>query len=132
MNRIARAKGSTVTLPTALNIANSSLIFSEVQYAYTPTIGYLISGTLTLVSGWTADGSEILFVSNPNAWYERDTRGFAVSPAGGTPRPLALGHMRAISPGNGTRMARETWDDKVLEIERHVLALDATPAEMSA
>jgi Flp pilus assembly protein TadG len=48
LNGTARAKGSTVTLPTALNIANSSLIFSEVQYAYTPTIGYLISGTLTL------------------------------------------------------------------------------------
>jgi hypothetical protein len=29
-------------------VANSSLIWSEVQYAYTPTIGYLISGTVTL------------------------------------------------------------------------------------
>lgn len=48
LNGTARSKGSTVTLPTALNIPNSSLIFSEVQYAYTPTIGYLISGTLTL------------------------------------------------------------------------------------
>lgn len=48
LNGTARAKGSSVTLPTALNIPNSSLIFSEVQYAYTPTIGYIISGTLTL------------------------------------------------------------------------------------
>jgi tricorn protease len=64
-----------------------------------------LGGTLTTVSGWTPDGSEILFVSNPNAWYERDTRGFAVSPSGGTPRPLGLGHMRAIAPGPGTRMA---------------------------
>ena len=48
LNGTARSKGSTVTLPTALNVANSSLILSEVQYAYKPTIGYLISGTLTL------------------------------------------------------------------------------------
>lgn len=48
LNGTARAKGSSVALPTALNVPNSSLIFSEVQYAYTPTIGYIISGTLTL------------------------------------------------------------------------------------
>ena len=47
-NGTARSKGSTVTLPAALNIANSSLIWSEVEYAYKPTIGYVISGTLTL------------------------------------------------------------------------------------
>ena len=38
----------TVTLPAALNVPSTSLILSEVQYAYKPTIGYLISGTLTL------------------------------------------------------------------------------------
>ncbi len=48
LNGTARSKGATVTLPTALNVPNSSLIWSEVQYAYTPTIGYLVSGTLTL------------------------------------------------------------------------------------
>jgi Flp pilus assembly protein TadG len=48
LNGTARATGSTVTLPAALAVANSSLIWSEVQYAYKPTIGYLISGTLTL------------------------------------------------------------------------------------
>ena len=37
-----------MTLPAALNIANSSLVWSEVEYAYKPTIGYVISGTLTL------------------------------------------------------------------------------------
>ena len=47
-NGAARAKGSTVTLPAALVIANSSLIWSEVEYAYKPTVGYVISGTLTL------------------------------------------------------------------------------------
>jgi len=47
-NGTARAKGSTVTLPTALNVANTSLIWSEVQYSYKPVIGYVVSGTLTL------------------------------------------------------------------------------------
>jgi hypothetical protein len=47
-NGTPRAKGSSVTVPTALNVPNSWLIWSEVQYAYTPVIGYVISGTLTL------------------------------------------------------------------------------------
>jgi Flp pilus assembly protein TadG len=48
LNGTARAKGSTVTLPAALNVANSSLIWSEVQYTYKPVVGYVVSGTLTL------------------------------------------------------------------------------------
>lgn len=48
LNGTARSKGAVVTLPAALNVPNSSLIWSEVQYSYTPTIGYLVSGTLTL------------------------------------------------------------------------------------
>jgi Flp pilus assembly protein TadG len=48
LNGSARSKGSTVTLPPALNIPNSSLIWSEVQYAYKPSIGYVLSGTLML------------------------------------------------------------------------------------
>ena len=48
LNGTARAKGATVTLPAALNIPNSSLIWSEVQYAYKPVIGYVVSGTLNL------------------------------------------------------------------------------------
>jgi Flp pilus assembly protein TadG len=48
LNGTARAKGSTVTLPAALVVPNTSLIWSEVQYAYKPTIGYVVSGTLTL------------------------------------------------------------------------------------
>jgi Flp pilus assembly protein TadG len=47
-NGSARSVGSTVTLPSALLVANSYLIWSEVQYTYTPTIGYVVSGTLTL------------------------------------------------------------------------------------
>ena len=48
LNGTARAKGSTVTLPTALAVPNSSLIWAEVQYSYTPSIGYLITGSLML------------------------------------------------------------------------------------
>jgi Flp pilus assembly protein TadG len=48
LNGTARSKGSTVTLPAALAVASTSLIWSEVQYAYTPTIGYIVSGSLTL------------------------------------------------------------------------------------
>ena len=47
-NGTARAIGSTVTLPAALNTANTSLIWAESQYAYTPTIGYVITGTMNL------------------------------------------------------------------------------------
>ena len=47
-NGTARAKGSSVTLPAALNVANSSLIWSEVSYDYKPVIGYVITGTMTL------------------------------------------------------------------------------------
>ena len=36
-NGTARAVNSTVTLPTALNVASTSLIWAEAQYAYTPT-----------------------------------------------------------------------------------------------
>jgi Flp pilus assembly protein TadG len=47
-NGTARAKNSAVTLPAALLVANTSLIWSEVQYSYTPTIGYIVTGTLVL------------------------------------------------------------------------------------
>jgi len=48
MNGTAHSQGDSVTLPTALAVANTSVIWSEVQYLYRPTIGYVISGTLTL------------------------------------------------------------------------------------
>ena len=48
LNGSARAVGSVVTLPAALDVASTSLIWAEVQYAYTPVIGYVITGTLTL------------------------------------------------------------------------------------
>jgi Flp pilus assembly protein TadG len=47
-NGTVRTVGSPVTLPTALNTPSSSLIWAESEYAYTPTIGYVITGTMNL------------------------------------------------------------------------------------
>jgi Flp pilus assembly protein TadG len=44
----ARTVGSTVTLPAALNVANTSLIWGEAAYSYKPAIGYVVTGTLNL------------------------------------------------------------------------------------
>jgi len=38
-----RAAGSTVSIPSALQIAGTYLIFSEVSYTYVPTIGYVMA-----------------------------------------------------------------------------------------
>ena len=48
LNGTKRGVGSSVSLPSALNVANSQLIWSEVSYNYVPTIGYVITGTLNL------------------------------------------------------------------------------------
>jgi len=47
-NGTAHPVGSTVTPPSALVVPNTSLIWAEVRYTYRPTIGYVVSGTLTL------------------------------------------------------------------------------------
>jgi len=48
LNGTARSVGSTVSLPSALLIPNTSLVWGEVQYSYKPTIGYVVTGTMTL------------------------------------------------------------------------------------
>ena len=47
-NWSAPTASELATLPAALNVANTSLIWAEAQYSYTPTIGAVITGTLTL------------------------------------------------------------------------------------
>ncbi|AXK82801.1 pilus assembly protein [Pseudolabrys taiwanensis] len=42
------ALSGTPTLPSALQVANTQLLFAQVSYAYTPAVGYTITGTLTL------------------------------------------------------------------------------------
>jgi Flp pilus assembly protein TadG len=46
----ARAVGSSVTLPTNLQKPTTTiyLIFGEVSYPYTPSLGYAITGTITM------------------------------------------------------------------------------------
>ena len=49
LNGTERTIGSSVTLPSsALAVPNSYLVWSEVNYNYTPVVGYTISGTLAL------------------------------------------------------------------------------------
>jgi len=48
LNGSARPVGQVITLPPALNIPSTDVIFGEASYAFTPNLGYVISGTLTL------------------------------------------------------------------------------------
>lgn len=48
VTRNGTANSGNISLPTALAVANSYLLLSEASYAYTPTVGYTISGTLNL------------------------------------------------------------------------------------
>jgi Flp pilus assembly protein TadG len=48
LNGTARTVGTTITLPTSLQIANISLILGEVSYTYTPVIGYVVAGSFVL------------------------------------------------------------------------------------
>lgn len=38
----------TISVPNGLKVANSSVVLAEVTYAYTPVIGYAITGTVNL------------------------------------------------------------------------------------
>jgi Flp pilus assembly protein TadG len=40
--------GDAVTLPAALNIASTSLVWSEIRYDHKPMFGYVLTGTLAL------------------------------------------------------------------------------------
>ncbi len=48
LNGTARSVGQVVNIPSALAVPNTYLVLSEVQYAYNPTYGYVLTGTLTL------------------------------------------------------------------------------------
>lgn len=44
----ATKRSGTITVPSALQVANTQLLFSEVSYGYKPIVGYIITGTLNL------------------------------------------------------------------------------------
>jgi Flp pilus assembly protein TadG len=46
-NSSAPARGTTITIPTDLRVANTSLIMARASYTYTP-LGYAITGALNL------------------------------------------------------------------------------------
>jgi Flp pilus assembly protein TadG len=48
LNGTARVKGSSVTLPGTLNSPGAYYVWGEVRYSYTPTLGYVMTGTWTL------------------------------------------------------------------------------------
>lgn len=47
-NASPRPQNSSVSVPSGIAIANSTLVMAEVKYPYKPTIGYVITGTLNL------------------------------------------------------------------------------------
>lgn len=47
-NGTAHGTGTSVTLPAALNVANTWLIWTEAEYTYVPTFGSGITGTIPL------------------------------------------------------------------------------------
>ena len=48
LNGTAHTVGAAVTLPANLQTANISLIWGEVSYPYAPSLGYVITGTVTM------------------------------------------------------------------------------------
>src|SRR5450755_1966553 len=48
VTRNGTVEAGTMTIPSALAVANSWLILAKTSYAYTPVVGYTITGTLTL------------------------------------------------------------------------------------
>ena len=47
-NGTARSVGSSVTVPAALKVPSTSLVWGEAAYTYTPAIGYVVTGTMAL------------------------------------------------------------------------------------
>ena len=47
-NGTQRGVGTTVTVPPALNVASTNLIWTEAEYKYSPAIGYVVTGDMML------------------------------------------------------------------------------------
>lgn len=91
--------------PDAQSIAFISTDDGNPEVYVMPAIGgqpkrvTFLGSTIATVMGWSADGREIYFAANSRAWYEGETRPFAVSRDGGESRDLGLGHARTFSFG---------------------------------
>ena len=48
LNAAKRSTGSAVTLPAALAVPNTQLIFGEIEYSYAPPVGYAMVGSINL------------------------------------------------------------------------------------
>jgi Flp pilus assembly protein TadG len=48
LNGTARVATTTVTLPAKLQTANITIMFGEVTYPYTPSLGYVLTGTINI------------------------------------------------------------------------------------
>jgi Flp pilus assembly protein TadG len=48
VTRNGTADSGSMTIPSALAVANTWLVLAKTSYAYTPVVGYTITGTLTL------------------------------------------------------------------------------------
>jgi Flp pilus assembly protein TadG len=49
-NGTARSVGQSVALPAGMNVPGASLIWGETQYVYTPGLGYVLTGSITISS----------------------------------------------------------------------------------
>jgi len=47
-NGTARTVGATITMPNNLQTSGITLLWGEVTYPYTPTLGYVLSGTINI------------------------------------------------------------------------------------
>lgn len=47
-NGVAPGRGTTVIVPDSVRVPNTSVIMAHASYKYTPNLGYVITGTLTL------------------------------------------------------------------------------------
>ena len=48
VTRNGTARSGSITLPSALQVANTQLVFGEVSYSYTPTVGHMIKSAINL------------------------------------------------------------------------------------
>ncbi len=64
-----------------------------------------LGSTVAWTTGWSDDGSEILFVANPGSWYPNETRAFAVPREGGATRELPFGHAKSLCIANDGSVA---------------------------